>query len=98
MGWELTLAAEGNIAALLTKEFPALRVIPLKGYRITYPNKGALFIPKILLQVPKILHSIKNEHQWLDHQLDNNQWDLIISDNRYGLYTNRYHFGVWQVG
>ena len=89
MGWELTLAAEGNIAALLTKEFPALRVIPLKGYRITYPNKGALFIPKILLQVPKILHSIKNEHQWLDHQLDNNQWDLIISDNRYGLYTNR---------
>jgi hypothetical protein len=89
MGWELTLAAEGNIAALLTTEFPALRVIPLKGYRITYPNKGALFIPKILLQVPKILHSIKNEHQWLDHQLDNNQWDLIISDNRYGLYTNR---------
>ena len=89
MGWELTLAAEGNIAALLTKEFPALRVIPLKGYRITYPNKGALFIPKILLQVPKILHSIKNEHQWLDHQLDNNQWDLIISDNRYGLYTNK---------
>lgn len=48
-----------------------------------------MFIPKILLQVPKILQSIKNEHQWLDHQLDNNQWDLIISDNRYGLYTNR---------
>lgn len=89
MGWELTIAAEGNIAALLTKEFPAIRAIPLKGYRISYPNKGALFIPKILLQVPKILQSIKNEHQWLDHQLDNNQWDLIISDNRYGLYTNR---------
>lgn len=74
---------------MLTREFPALKVIPLHGYRITYPSKGALFIPKILLQVPKILQSIKNEHQWLEHQLDNNQWDLIISDNRYGLYTKR---------
>jgi len=88
-GWELTLAGEGNIADLLTKEFPQLRVIPLKGYRINYPKKGALFIPKILMQVPKIVRSIKNEHQWLDHQLDTNQWDLIISDNRYGLYTTR---------
>lgn len=89
LGWELSLAAEGNIAALLTKEFPTLRVIPLKGYRITYPNKGALFIPKILLQVPKIIHSIKHEHQWLDHLLDNNHFDLVISDNRYGLYTTK---------
>lgn len=89
LGWEISLAAEGKVAALLTKEFPALRVIPLKGYRISYPNKGALFIPKILLQVPKIILAIKNEHRWLDQQLDNNRWDLIISDNRYGLYTNR---------
>jgi uncharacterized protein (TIGR00661 family) len=88
-GWELSLAADGNIAALLTREFPQLKVIPLKGYRISYPKKGALFIPKILMQVPKIVRSIKNEHQWLDHQLDTHQWDLIISDNRYGLYTTR---------
>ena len=48
-----------------------------------------MFIPKILLQVPKIIGSISNEHRWLDHQLDTNHWDLIISDNRYGLYTSR---------
>jgi hypothetical protein len=41
------------------------------------------------MQVPKIVRSIKNEHRWLDHQLDTHQWDLIISDNRYGLYTTR---------
>ena len=89
LGWELSLAAEGKIADLLTKEFPQLRVIPLKGYRITYPKKGALFIPKIIAQVPKIVFAINNEHLWLDQQLENNQWDLIISDNRYGLYTTR---------
>jgi hypothetical protein len=89
LGWELSLAAEGNIAALLTREFPQLKVIPLKGYRITYPRKGILFIPKIILQVPKIIHAIQYEHQWLDQQLNSNQWDLIISDNRYGLYTSR---------
>jgi UDP-N-acetylglucosamine transferase subunit ALG13 len=83
------LAAEGNIAALLTTEFPQLKVISLKGYGITYPKKGILFIPKIILQVPKIIHAIQYEHQWLDQQLNSNQWDLIISDNRYGLYTSR---------
>lgn len=89
LGWELSLAAEGNIAALLTREFPQLKLIPLRGYRISYPKKGILFIPKIIVQIPKIIHAISNEHQWLDRQLDNNQWDLIISDNRYGLYTSR---------
>jgi UDP-N-acetylglucosamine transferase subunit ALG13 len=74
---------------LLTKEFPQLKLIPLKGYRIRYPKKGALFIPTILMQVPKIIRSIRNEHHWLDQQLDTNHWDLIISDNRYGLYTTR---------
>jgi len=89
LGWELSLAAEGKIAALLTREFPQLKIIPLKGYRITYPRKGALFIPKIIVQIPKIMHAVSNEHRWLDQQLDTNHWDLIISDNRYGLHTSR---------
>jgi len=89
LGWELSLAAEGNTATLLTREFPQLKVIPLKGYHISYPRKGIFFIPKIILQLPKIIRAINNEHQWLDHQLETNQWDLIISDNRYGLYTSK---------
>jgi len=89
LGWEPCLAAEGNIAALLSREFPQLKVIPLRGYRISYPRKGILFIPKIILQIPKIIHALKYEHQWLDQQLDSHQWDLIISDNRYGLFTSR---------
>ena len=89
LGWEISLAAEGNVAALLTREFPQLKLIPLRGYRISYPKKGILFIPKIILQIPKIIHAIKYEHQWLDQELDSQHWDLIISDNRYGLFTSR---------
>ena len=48
-----------------------------------------MFIPKIIVQIPKIIQSIKYEHQWLDQQLNSHHWDLIISDNRYGLYTSR---------
>ena len=89
LGYQVTLAGEGNVAALFKKEFPDTRIIPLAGYKISYSKKGIFFIPKILLQVPKIIRAISKEHQWLDQQLSIHHWDLIISDNRYGLYTPR---------
>ena len=50
-GWEINLAGEGAIADLLSKEFPDVPLLPLKGYHITYPKKGWFFIPKIIIQI-----------------------------------------------
>lgn len=37
-------------------------------------------------QTPRLLNTIKQEHRWLQNQMENEPVDGIISDNRYGLY------------
>lgn len=85
MGWKVTLAGEGQSLHVLTQEFPELPVLTLKGYRISYPKKGAFFLPKLLLQIPKLFTTIRLEKKWLEEKQKENQWDIVISDNRYGL-------------
>jgi UDP-N-acetylglucosamine transferase subunit ALG13 len=85
LGWKVTLAGEGPSLSILTKEFPELPILPLKGYRINYPKNGFWLIPNLLLQVPKIVRTISAERKWLKESQKEHQWDLIISDNRYGL-------------
>lgn len=85
-GHKVTLAAEGAGALLLERNFPELELIPLRGYRIQYSNRKKLFTAKIFFQIPKILNAIRSEHTWLKQVLQTRHFDLLISDNRYGLY------------
>ncbi|HEX6171682.1 MAG TPA: glycosyl transferase family 28, partial [Chitinophagaceae bacterium] len=84
---EVWLAGEGAQEKLLREEFPSLPFLPLKGYRIKYGKSG--LTGKILLQVPSILRSIKEENKWLKKQVSNHGFDAVISDNRYGLYHEK---------
>ena len=84
---EVWLAGEGAQEKLLREEFPSLPFLPLKGYRIKYGKSG--LTGKILLQVPSILRSIKEENKWLKQQVSNHGFDAVISDNRYGLYNEK---------
>ena len=81
---EVWLAGEGAQEKLLREEFPSLPFLPLKGYRIKYGKSG--LTGKILLQVPSILRSIKEENKWLKEQVTKYRFEAVISDNRYGLY------------
>jgi hypothetical protein len=78
------LAGEGAQEILLKKEFPHLPFLPLKGYRIRFAAYG--LAGKLVLQIPKILSAIRQEHQWLNEQIRKYGFDAVISDNRYGLY------------
>ena len=89
MNFTVTIAGEDPSIIILKKEFPNLEFLPLKGYQILYPKNGLFFILKITSQIPKILRAIYNENKWLNTQLKDRMWDLIISDNRYGLYTKK---------
>lgn len=90
-GCRIWLAAEGKQAILLQLEFPDLKILPLEGYRVRYSlNKWTL--PFLLLkQIPRILKMIKQENVWLDEQLEQHHFDLVISDNRYGLSSKKTH-------
>lgn len=88
---EVLLAGEGAQEKLLREEFPQLTFLPLKGYRIEY-SKRAL-IAKLLLQIPAMLRSIREENNWLKEVVAHYGIDMVISDNRYGLY----HENVFSV-
>ena len=84
---EVWLACEGAQEKLLREEFSSLPFLPLKGYRISYSKKG--LTGKLLLQIPSILKSIKEENNWLKEQVVKHGFDAVISDNRYGLYHEK---------
>lgn len=86
-GCTVTIAASGSVKTLLQGEFPAVDFIHLDGYNVQY-SASKRFLPiKILLQAPKIMGIIKWENRWLQNVLEENRFDLVISDNRFGLYT-----------
>lgn len=85
---ELTviIAAEGSVAALLSEAFPALKIIPLKGYRVEYASKSYTLFFKLLAQLPKIYSTIRYENEWIKKIVRTEKIDLIIADNRFGCY------------
>lgn len=86
LGHEVVAAVSGAPARLLTDNFPGIAVLPLEGYGIRYSKYKNAFATRIIVQIPKILRAIKSEHAWLARQQDEHRFDLVISDNRYGLF------------
>jgi UDP-N-acetylglucosamine:LPS N-acetylglucosamine transferase len=87
-GCKVIVAGEGNQQKLLQNEFKNLHFEPLRGYRLKYGSGSYSTILKIILQIPKILASIKNEKTWVNKFLEKHKVDVIISDNRYGFYSS----------
>jgi UDP-N-acetylglucosamine transferase subunit ALG13 len=85
-GCDVWLAGEGNIAALLRTEFPALPLLALPGYNIHYGRSKWDLLGKMALQIPKILSRIEQENEWLQGAVAEHGFDGVISDNRFGLY------------
>lgn len=89
LGKTVLLAGDGPSAQLLQTEFPSLTLIPLRGYHISYAKTGWGLPWQMLAQAPAIFQTIKEEHAWLDAMIEEQQIDLVISDNRYGLYSKK---------
>lgn len=86
---EVIIAGNEKTNNLIKNEFPALKYLYIKGYEIKY-SKNKFFLAFMLLkQIPKILRVIKCEHHWLQNNIEQEKIDLVISDNRYGLFTKK---------
>lgn len=82
------IAASAAGVPLLRQEFPQLQVIEIPGYNVRYASRRWMLPFSIGFQVPKILKAIAREQHWLQVAIRQYNIDLVISDNRYGLYSD----------
>ena len=70
---------------VLREEFPELKMIGIEPYRIRY-SKSLPLLLKLFSDAPRIVAVIKKEQEQLKAIVKEHGVDLIISDNRLGLY------------
>ena len=86
--FEVQIASSGSALVLLKKEFPELKFHELVSYDAKY-SSSLPFMIKILLQMPKFLLAIKKENQQIEKIIAQEKIDLIVSDNRFGCYSDK---------
>lgn len=87
-GFRVIIAADGEPLALLREEFPELNWIRFPSYRIRYSRSIPLML-KLLLSLPGMLVGIAREHKVLKRLLKEHPIDIVVSDNRYGLWDKQ---------
>ncbi len=85
---QVTLCASGYGKILLEERYPELPLVVIPGFDIRYPANGSMAV-SILLQFPKILAGIRKEHSFLDQLISEKKITHVISDNRYGFYSEK---------
>jgi len=83
---DVTIAACGNALAVLQHEFPECSFIEFNDYPSPY-SSSRFFIPKFIASLPTISRALSEERRNLKRILEKNHYDLIISDNRVGVYS-----------
>ena len=84
---ELFIASTGRSLILLEQEFPEITFFDLPDYKVRHTKNGFLLIPFLALQVPFILFRIIKEIIQTEKLVKKYNIDLIISDNRYGVFS-----------
>jgi uncharacterized protein (TIGR00661 family) len=87
-GAEIFIASDGRSLELLKKEFPELKCFELKGYEVRYPENGSMVL-QMILQASKISSAIKREHTEMEKIVEENNIDIVFSDNRYGCRSKK---------
>ena len=89
LGHEVILAGDGASLQLLQTEFPGLKSIHLPpSVRITYFKHLPAWL-KIVMLTPLFLYGIMAEHFRLKKIIRTVTPGLVISDNRYGLWSSK---------
>jgi len=86
-GHEVTIAACGNAKTVLGQEFPGCRSIEFPDYPVSF-SASRFFLPKFVASLPVFLKAIADEQNTLGLILAEDDYDLIISDNRLGVYSS----------
>jgi len=70
------------------EEFPELTKVEIPPYNVTYSKVLPIWI-KLILKYPEVSSIIKEENILLEKIISHYNIDIVISDNRFGLYSSR---------
>lgn len=84
-GYDVVVASDGYPLCFLQQEFPDLAYEELPPYGIRYA-KGQSQVWAMLRNLPRIVLGVVREHYWLKAYLRRAHVDLLVSDNRFGLW------------
>lgn len=87
-GYRVVIGADRTALAFLKLEFPGLETIRIKDIRPRYSRLVPAWV-MIAASIPALLYSIFREHHLLARILRERHPDLVISDNRYGLWNRK---------
>lgn len=85
-GAQVIIASDGPQLTLLREEFPDLEFVTLPGYKMTY-NRFVPIAFKVLTEIPRLFIKVANENKLLKTIIKDHNIDIVISDNRYGLWN-----------
>ncbi|HWY12187.1 MAG TPA: glycosyltransferase [Bacteroidia bacterium] len=75
---------------IFDEEFPEIKKVDLPSYDIKYSKVFPLWM-KMGLSAPRISRIITDENKVLDKIITENKIDVAISDNRFGLHSDKIH-------
>ena len=87
-GDEVVLGGDGESLVLLRKHFPLLRVVHLAELSLSY-SSGKRQVRAMLQALPKIVRAAWSDHWLLEDLLGQEDFDLVVSDNRFGLFSQK---------
>jgi UDP:flavonoid glycosyltransferase YjiC (YdhE family) len=90
-GSSVILGGSGKSGELLKEAFPLLPFLEVPSVEIKYKGKGMFPFMSLLWQLPAMIVSVYKEHQHIKKIVSQYPVDIIISDNRYGLYCKKVH-------
>jgi uncharacterized protein (TIGR00661 family) len=90
-GAQVTLASDGAALYLLRERYPQLPWLELPGYGIRYPQNPRFMLWEMLKQLPNIWSVARQENQLVQKWCAQNKPTLILSDNRFGVWSKETH-------
>ncbi|MFP5470383.1 MAG: glycosyltransferase family protein [Bacteroidia bacterium] len=90
-GHEVVIGADGKVLTFLQNEFPKLKCIRVKDIDVSYANTAFLSVVNYMRIAFSVFSNRRKEHQLLQEIQTTEKFDVIISDNRYGLYLQDVH-------
>jgi hypothetical protein len=88
-GYNVLLGGSGKSGELLKLTFPGLPFICLPSAVIRYAQNAHWFWPRLICQIPGMIIFAFKEHHYIKSIVAKHRINILISDNRYGLFCRK---------